>query len=655
MPSKIHLAKNLAATGRQRVIIKNVQPSVPDGFPAKGSERTPVHFTANIITDGHELLYARVLYRYQGEKEWQVLPLTLCSNDLWHARLIPERTGVLEFRLQAWISDWLTWRDAYAKKEQAGQDMYLERMKGASLLEATAGQSSGQLRRQVQEQLKKAGSGGAGPEDIEAQLFRQLVDVVEKDRVTTSPVYTLVIERRKAGFSTWYELFPRSSSPEPGRHGTFNDVAAVLPRLADAGFDVLYLPPIHPIGKVKRKGRNNSLEAGPADPGSPWAIGSDEGGHKSLHPELGSMEDFKMLVKKARKLDIDIAMDIAFQCAPDHPYVQQQPAWFKWRADGTVQFAENPPKKYEDILPFDFDSKDWQALWEELLSIFMFWAGKGVRVFRVDNPHTKPLGLWEWIIASVHKEYPDVIFLAEAFTRPHIMEHLAMAGFTQSYTYFTWRNTKQELQAYMLELTRGPKQHFFRPNFWPNTPDILPAHLVSGGANAHVIRLLLAATLSSNYGLYGPVYERGINTPAPGKEEYTDNEKYEIKYWEPAPESRTWQVIRQVNHIRRSFTALQVTNNISFADTSNDQIMAYIKWDELQQRHLLIVITLDPHHAQSAWITIPEKLRKLYGHTLHIHDELNEEEYSWQEERNYVALDPSQKPAHIFSFKNQTA
>ncbi|WP_118976380.1 alpha-1,4-glucan--maltose-1-phosphate maltosyltransferase [Taibaiella koreensis] len=653
MSTKARVSPAIPPDGIKRVVIKNVRPAVDGGqYPAKGAEGFLQYFKANIIADGHDKLYARVLLKIPGSKAWQAIPMTLVHNDLWQASYKPEITGLVEFRIQAWISELDSWRDATEKKRQAGIDTTLEERRGFMLL-----QHQLKLASKAEEKTLKGfldSREGILPSDIPGELYNCLLLLVPKERISVTDSYFIDIERTRAQFSTWYELFPRSCAAAPDQHGTFADVARQLPYLAAAGFDVLYLPPIHPIGRQKRKGKNNSLIAGESDPGSPWAIGSEEGGHKSIHPQLGNMADFKNLVREAKRQGIDIAMDIAFQCAPDHPYVQQHPEWFRWRPNGTVQFAENPPKKYEDILPFDFESTEWPALWEELLSIFLFWIGKGVTIFRVDNPHTKSLRLWEWLISSVRAEFPEVIFLAEAFTRPHIMEHLAMAGFTQSYTYFTWRNSKQELQQYLTELTKGPQQYFFRPNFWPNTPDILPEHLVTGGDNMHVIRLLLAATLSSSYGIYGPVFERGINKLMPGKEEYSDNEKYEIRHWDTLPDTAISRAIVKINHIRKRFRALQQTNNIEFLDTSNEQIMAYVKYSEEDGEHLLIVISLDPHHAQSAWIHTPRaRLTGDRGDILYLSDELNQEHYQWDQDWNYVALEPGFKPAHIFSIANQ--
>lgn len=620
-------------------------------YPAKGSVGEPIHFKAVIITDGHDKIFARVLVKTEGQKGWLEIEMKELPNDYWQATYIPAATGKMEFKVQAWISDIKSWKEGYRKKEAANAVTSLDRMKGVEILTESVGYSA-KIAQQKLKKLLEEKRDGIVPSELDAEVFAALLRSIPKEKISNSDISVIDVEREKARFSTWYELFPRSCAKEAGKHGTFRDVIEKLPSLKDAGFDVLYMPPIHPIGKVNRKGRNNSLTASSEDPGSPWAIGSEEGGHKAIHPELGSMQDFKNLVKEARRNNIDIAMDIALQCAPDHPYVKEHPEWFKWRSDGTVQFAENPPKKYEDILPFDFDSSSWETLWLEILSIFTFWIDKGVTVFRVDNPHTKSLRMWEWLIETVRKEHPEVIFLAEAFTRPHIMEHLAMTGFTQSYTYFTWRNTKAELQTYVTELTASPVHAYFRPNFWPNTPDILPEHLVTGGENMHVVRLLLAATLSSNYGIYGPVYERGIHQPMPGKEEYIDNEKYEIKHWSPVAETRIWKTIKSVNHIRRQFFALQTTNNIQFLDTSNDQIMAFIKFDEINHKHLLIIINLDVYNRQSAWVNIPSEILQRYTLPLFVSDQLHEEEYTWPQDWNYVELDPYYKPAHIFLINN---
>jgi starch synthase (maltosyl-transferring) len=414
------------------------------------------------------------------------------------------------------------------------------------------------------------------------------------------------------------------------------------------GFDIIYFPPIHPIGKLHRKGLNNSVTANPGDPGSPWAIGSDEGGHKAIHPQLGNMKDFTGLVKVAKEAGIEIALDLALQCAPDHPYVKEHPKWFKWRPDGTVQYAENPPKKYQDILPINFENEDWENLWQELKSIFDFWIDKGVKIFRVDNPHTKPFNFWEWLIREVRNVHPEIIFLAEAFTRPRIMEQLGKIGFNQSYTYFTWRTTSEEIISYMHELTKTERSNYYRPNFWPNTPDILPPHLVTGGEPAHILRVILAATLSSNYGLYGPVYEFGLNVPFPGKEEYIDSEKYEFKHWDWDSNTRTRDIIRMINHIRRENPALQETNNISFGSSENSQIICYGKTTDDYSNQMIMVVNLDPYNIQRTMVKLPlYELGIPYDRPFWVRDLISGSKYQWQGERNYVELNPHVLPAHV--------
>jgi starch synthase (maltosyl-transferring) len=453
----------------------------------------------------------------------------------------------------------------------------------------------------------------------------------------------------RCAFSSWYELFPRSASPVPGQHGTFRDAEKIVQSVAEMGFDVLYLPPIHPIGTTHRKGKNNSLKASPDDPGSPWAIGNYDGGHKAIHKQLGTIDDFKNFTDVCRQHGIEPAMDIAFQCSPDHPYIKEHPEWFKWRPDGTIQFAENPPKKYEDIVPFDFETPAWRSLWRELKSVIDYWIDNGIKIFRVDNPHTKSLFFWQWLIREVHRKNPGIIFLAEAFTRPRIMEQLAMAGFSQSYTYFTWRSTKKDFQEYLTELTTTSQRYYFRPNFWPNTPDILPPHLTSGGENAHLIRAILAGTLSSNYGIYGPVYEYGLTTPMPGKEEYIDNEKYEIHHWDWSKYSKIKEVLQRLNKIRKTNSALQRTDNIYFAETSSEHILSYCKKSLTDNNIILVAINLDPYNIHESNVKLPlHKLGIDNGKSFMVSDLLSGDKFEWYGENNYVRLNPYDLPAHIF-------
>jgi starch synthase (maltosyl-transferring) len=458
----------------------------------------------------------------------------------------------------------------------------------------------------------------------------------------------VLVERREALFSAWYELFPRSCCREDGIHGTFRECEKVLPAIAEMGFDVVYFPPVHPIGRTNRKGKNNATVAEEEDPGSPWAIGAHEGGHKEIHPDLGTMKDFEHFIVRAGELGLQVAMDIAFQCSPDHPYVKDHPDWFRRRPDGTVQYAENPPKKYEDIIPFDFESDDWRHLWHELKSVFLFWIERGISIFRIDNPHTKPFPFWEWVIREIRKEHPAAIFLSEAFTRPKVMYRLAKLGFSQSYTYFSWRNTRQELEQYLTELTRTETREFFRPNFWPNTPDILPEFLQFGGASAFVIRFLLAATLSASYGIYGPPFELFINDALPEREEYLDSEKYQVRCWDWNDPDNMRSLISRVNRIRRQNQALQTTLNIIFCDTDNDNILCFLKSTADLSNILLVMVSLDPFNSQEGTVCIPlEELGIASGHPFLVHDLLSDERNIWHGERNRVSFNPNVMPAKI--------
>lgn len=644
----------IPTTGRKRVIITNVAPQVNHGqYPAKAVIQEEFIISADIFTDGHDEVSASVLLKHRKDRTWKELPMQFISNDRWELPIHPDKLGFYQFQVQGWIDHFTTWRKGLVKKYEAGQDIRVELEIGAGLIMEAAGRATAKEKTALAQMARQL----TAAEDNEAAILIATNDKLaaamtrfrDKELVTLYPeVLQFEVEIKRAAFSTWYELFPRSASREPGVHGTFRDVKRLLPRIAEMGFDTLYFPPIHPIGEQKRKGRNNSLTALPEDPGSPWAIGNRMGGHKAIHPQLGTMNDFQDLLKEARKFGIEIAMDIAYQCAPDHPYVKEHPEWFRWRPDGTVQYAENPPKKYEDILPFNFETEDWQALWEELRSVILFWIDKGVTVFRVDNPHTKSFAFWEWMIPEVRKDFPQVIFLAEAFTRPRVMERLAKAGFNQSYTYFTWRNTKKEIEQYMRELTQTEMRYFFRPNFWPNTPDILPPELTYGGETAHLRRLILAATLSSNYGLYGPVYEFGFTQPMPGKEEYIDNEKYEIRHWDWNAWTKIREVITRVNRIRKENPALQTTWNIEFAETTNDQIVCYCKADRQTGNRLIIAVNLDSHNTQGGHVKLPlEHLGLVSGEQFTVRDLLSGDKYRWQGEWNYVQLNPYEMPAHI--------
>jgi starch synthase (maltosyl-transferring) len=641
------------SSGRKRVIITNVKPSIDCGaYPAKGTIGEDFLISADIFSDGHDEVKAALLYKHKADRQWKEHAISFINNDHWETNIYPAKTGFYQFQLLGWVDHFITWQNGLIKKYEAGQDLDTEFKIGSTLIEEALNKAAAKDKKILQGYIEKLNQLKAIDERIKTATNDTLTSIMcrcrDKELLTVSEISVIEVEGERARFSTWYEMFPRSASFEPGKHGTFKDVVRVLPRIAEMGFDTLYFPPIHPIGEQKRKGRNNSLTPASDDPGSPWAIGSRLGGHKAIHPALGSLSDFQKLIKEARSFNIEIALDIAFQCAPDHPYVKEHPQWFKWRPDGTVQYAENPPKKYEDILPFNFETEDWQNLWKELKSIVDYWIEKGITIFRVDNPHTKSFAFWEWMIPEVRKANPEVIFLAEAFTRPRIMERLAKAGFNQSYTYFTWRNSKKEIEEYMKELTESDLRYYYRPNFWPNTPDILPPEITHGGENAHIRRLILAATLSSNYGLYGPVYEFGYTEPMPGKEEYIDNEKYEIKTWDWNAQTRIREIITRVNKIRKENTALQTTYNIHFAKTSNDQILCYCKHDRNNSNTLIIAVNMDNWNTQAAKVRLPlAKIGLNDGETYLVRDLLSGDKYKWTGEWNYVQLNPNEMPAHI--------
>ncbi len=656
--------------GQKRATIENVKPQIDGGdYPIKRTVGEAVRVQADIFTDGHDKVGATLQYRKlpkpsaknQKPPKWKEQPMEFLGNDRWAAVFIPDKEGEYEYTIKAFINYYGTWAAGLEKKAEAGQDLKTELEIGANLLEEAAGRAKAADKKKLE---KWAQNFRKGKNEKMAAEQAQLPEVQEVMRRTQDEEFSktfyktfrVEVDRKKAAFSAWYELFPRSASDVAGRHGTFKGVEKRLSRIAEMGFDVLYLPPIHPIGESHRKGRNNATTAEAGDVGSPWAIGGKEGGHKAIHPELGDMKDFKKLVKSAKDHGIEIALDFAIQCSPDHPYVKEHPEWFKWRPDGTVQYAENPPKKYQDVLPIDFETEDWENLWEELKSIVDFWIAKGVKIFRVDNPHTKPFRFWEWLIEEVHRKNPEVIFLAEAFTRPRIMEKLAKIGFTQSYTYFTWRNTAEEIQEYMRELTQTELREYFRPNFWPNTPDILPISLERQPESAFLARLIMAATLSSNYGIYGPVFEFGLNEPYPNKEEYIDNEKYELKHWDWQRRTRTSETITAVNKIRRENAALQSTWHIEFCECANPQLLCFAKTDWEKQNRIIVIINLDPHHTQSGWVQLPLKFLEMReGETFAVHDLLNGSRYNWGTGWNYVELHPQVMPAHIFRVEGSVA
>jgi starch synthase (maltosyl-transferring) len=637
-------------SGKVRVIIENVQPVVDGGlYPAKRTEGERVDVTTAIFGDGHDHIRARVLYRHSSENEWSKIEMLPTFNDEWLASFPVEKKGSYFFKVIAWVDHFDTWYDGFKKKAHAKVDVHVELMEGAEYLKELAAASDTNLLSYAKK-LSDTSNYSAAIEAVLSSDFAKLVhDYPLVKHETTTLEFEVLVEAQRALFSTWYEFFPRSSSMEQGRHGTFKDCIKLLPRVAAMGFDVLYFPPIHPIGRSNRKGKNNNVRSEKGEPGSPWAIGSDEGGHKSIHKELGTIEDYKELIVQAKKHGIEIALDLAFQCAPDHPYVKEHPEWFKQRPDGSIQYAENPPKKYQDIYPFNFETDQWKELWEELKSVILYWVEQGVTIFRVDNPHTKPIPFWHWVITEVHKLNPDVVFLSEAFTRPKVMASLGKVGFTQSYTYFTWRNTKQEIIEYINELVHGPSRNYFRPNFWPNTPDILPFHLQHQGENIFIIRFALAATLSASYGLYGPPYEFYENIPVEGREEYFNSEKYEIKNYDWKKTNRMTDIISMVNRFRRENKALHSTWNIMFCPIENNQLIAFIKATEDLSNIILTVITLDAQTPQSGFVGLPKGLLKL-GDKINVklEDLMTEEHYTWTQEWNFVNLNPHKMPFHLF-------
>ncbi len=581
-------------------------------------------------------------------------------NDRWEAAFTVDEPGLYFYTVHGRVDAFRTWREDLRRRREAGQDIRVDLRIGAGLLEAMAGRaeagpaSSGGMDADRLRALAAALREESDPEAAfvlsQGEGILQLADRYPDRQLDTLYGRELAVhvERPRAQFGAWYELFPRSCGAD-GRPGTLADVERLLPEIARMGFDVLYLPPIHPIGRTHRKGRNNAPVAGPGDPGSPWAIGSEEGGHKSIDPALGALEDLRRLVTRAAKLGLEVALDLAFQCSPDHPYVREHPEWFRWRPDGSIQFAENPPKKYEDIVPFDFETPAWRALWEELAGVALYWVEEaGVRIFRVDNPHTKPFRFWEWLIAEVRRRHPEVIFLAEAFTRPKVMYRLAKLGFSQSYTYFTWRNTRRELEEYMAELSHPPVADFFRPSFWPNTPDILPEYLQAGGRAAFIVRLVLAATLSPSYGIYGPAYELAVAEALPGREEYLNAEKYEIRSWDRSARGSLRDLVTRLNRVRRENPALQSFRNVVFHPTDNDFILFYERATADLADVLFVAVNLDPFHVQSGRAAVDlERLGIRPDEPYLVHDLLNEDRFLWQGPSAPLSLDPLALPVQV--------
>ena len=644
--------------GRRRVVIEAVQPEIDCGeFPIQRVVGETVAVEANIFADGHDAVSAQLLYRRSSERSWRAVPMQPLGNDRWRAEFSVTGPGEYRYTAEGWIDAFTTWRNAMKKRIEAGQETHVERMAASTLVAAAAKRAKKDDAKSLKDFAAKINDidpSAASVASLDPALESLMQTYAEHTHATRyAKELSVSVGRERAGFSAWYEIFPRSCAPTPGHHGTFKDCESWLPYIASMNFDVLYLPPIHPIGHAFRKGKNNAEKAAPDDVGSTWAIGSEEGGHKAIHPQLGTLEDFHSLLAAAKQHGLEIALDLAYQCSPDHPYVQQHPSFYRKRADGTIQYAENPPKKYQDIYPLDFETEDWRELWTELKSVIEYWIDEGVLIFRVDNPHTKSFPFWTWVIAEVKAAHPEVIFLAEAFTRPKVMYRLAKLGFTQSYTYFTWRNTKKDLTEYLQELTQTEVVEFFRPNFWPNTPDILHEELQTGGRPAFLSRFVLAATLSANYGIYGPAYELCENTPVkPGSEEYLNSEKYQLRHWNIEGQQNLQPLIARVNEIRRNHPALHSNRTLRFHPTDQPFLICYSKTDAEKHDVVLVVVNLDHQNTQAGWVDLDLiELGVQPAQTFNVHDLLTDRHYRWTGARNYIQLEPGR--SHIFHIETE--
>jgi starch synthase (maltosyl-transferring) len=649
-------------SSRVRVVIENITPRVDCGrFPIKRTVGETVAVEADVFTDGHDAVTAMLLYRHDSTGDWHRVLMKPLGNDRFRAEFGVQQLGSYLYTVSAWVDHLASWRHGLMKKYKAGQDIALDLRAGALMAEQMAMRAQSIDAQRLREWAVALLD---SRRDIETRVALSQSEALH-DLEVRYPDPEIVLswdaplevwaERERARYSTWYEMFPRSTSSEPGKHGSFADVERLLPYVASMGFDVLYMPPIHPIGTTERKGPNNNPKSAPGDPGSPWGIGGSEGGHKAIHPELGTLADFKHLIAAAGEHGIEIAMDIAFQTTPDHPYVREHPEWFLKRPDGSIQYAENPPKKYQDIYPFHFESEAGEALTKELRTVFEYWIAQGIRIFRVDNPHTKPFPFWETVIREIRRLRPDVIFLSEAFTRPKVMYRLAKLGFTQSYNYFPWRNSKRELTQYFTELRQAPVSDFFRANLWPNTPDILPEYLQYGGRSGFMIRLVLAATLGASYGIYGPAFELMDARPREaGSEDYLDSEKYQIRQWNREDEASLREFIARVNRIRRDNAPLQSDRGLKFHSIGNDSLLAFSKSRQDEADSVLVVANVDPHHAQSGWLQLDlQSLDLPTERPFQVHDLLSGARFLWQGPRNYVSLDPARAPAHIFRIRRR--
>lgn len=644
-----------------RVVIDSLRPNVDEGqFPIKRGLEEFVHVEAVLLCDGHDTLKGDLLYRHEHEEVWQRVPLRSLGNDVWGATFEVKTLGVYYYTVQASVDAFQTLAERIRKRLQARESASNELDALILLLGQAIEQleepESAVVQRNV-ENLRKRPETAALLKLLHSKELKTIMhEVWDTNTTLYSKKLEVRVEPAISSCGAWYEFFPRSNFSNAANHGTLNDAHAMLGHVASLGFDVVYLPPIHPIGQSYRKGKNGILPCETQDVGSPWAIGDAEGGHKSICSKLGTLQNFQSFLQKASALKLNIALDLALQCSPDHPYVKEHPEWFKRNADESFQYAENPPKKYQDIVPFDFECPDREALFAELKSIVVFWIEQGIRIFRVDNPHTKPFYFWDWLIASVKREFPDVIFLAEAFAKPHVMYRLAKLGFSQSYTYFTWRNTKVELEQYLTELTQTPLREFFRPHFWPNTPDILPEALQGAPRSAFIARFVLAATLSANYGVYGPAFELCQNQPRDDEsEEYADSEKYELKRWNLKDPNSIAPLIAHVNQIRREHSALQSNKWLRFLPIDNDHLLAFQKQSPDGQDALIVIINLDPNHKKSGTLTLElESLGLEPSDTYQMHDLMSDTRVFWQGSANIVEIDPTIMPAQIYALRRKT-
>ena len=643
---------------RQRVIIHSVEPEVEGGrYPIKRVVGERVNVTCVAFGDGHDHIRVVLRYKHLEAKDWETTPMRDLGNDRWSGSFAVTERGHYKYEIEGWVDQLVHWHEGFVMKARAGQDMAVELEMGANWLAQAA---KGRPRTEATK-LKSLAKQLTNPDAYEeavalatGEAFAKTVNETPlRQYVTTYDSNLLVwVGRKRELFSSWYELFPRSASPDRTRPGTLKDVIDLLPRVKEMGFDVLYMPPVHPVGELNRKGKNNAVDAAPGEPGSPWAIGSKHGGHKAIAPELGTLGDYRNLVEVAKRdYDIEVALDLAFQCAPDHPWVKEHPSWFVWRPDGTIAYAENPPKKYQDIVPINFESEDWENLWDALLDVVLFWNEQGVKIFRVDNPHTKAFRFWEWLIAKAKAVDPDLIFLAEAFTRPAVMLELAKLGYTQSYSYFVWRKDPKAMRTYMEELSFGESREVMRPNFWPNTPDILPHELMGQGEGPFMLRLALAATLSSNFGLYGPAYEFMENAGADtGKDEYHNSEKYEVRHYDWSARNRLTDFMTRLNQIRREHPALQETFNVTFTETDNPMLQSYLKISTDSESIVWCIVNWDAFNQQAGYVQMPFwKMGLDAPRQLRCRDLLTGETYYWNQEWNYVALEPWEWPMHLMS------